>query len=93
MPNANIVLNWSANPASNFVSLYEVERSLNGGAFEFVTTTPNLTHTMNNQTPGVYRFRIRAYNFVGVGPFSAEASGPTDVPGAPSTPTVTVILL
>lgn len=93
MANANIVLNWSANPASDYVAIYEIERSLNAGPFEFVNTTPNLTYTLTNQPPGVYKFRIRAHNFVGVGPFSPEASGPTDVPGAPSTPTVTVVLL
>jgi len=93
MANANLILNWSANPVSDFVALYEIERSINNGPFEFVTTTPNLTHTLVNQTPGVYRFRIRAHNFVGIGPFSPVASGPTEVPGAPSTPTVTVVLL
>lgn len=93
MANANIVLNWPPNPASDFVSVYEIERSVDGGPFQFVATTPNLNHTLINQPPGVYKFRIRAHNFVGVGLFSAEASGPSDVPSAPGTPTVTVIVL
>lgn len=93
MANANIILNWSANPASNFVTLYDIHMSVNGGAFSPLAETPNLTYTVNNQPSAVYRFKIRAKNFVGTGPFGPEGVGPTDVPDAPSAPTVTVVVL
>lgn len=92
MPNATITLNWPANPASNFVASYEVHMSVNSQPYSLIAETPNTQLILTNQPSAVYRFKLRAKNFVGTGPFGAEGSGPTDVPDAPGAPTVTVVV-
>lgn len=71
-----IKLNWSANVASEFVSKYEVFQSKDGAAFAKVGESATLTFSVLNPLPGVYRYQVRAVNFVGNGPFSEIVSGP-----------------
>lgn len=71
-----ITLNWTAAPASEFVSKYEVYESVNGGAFAIKGSPTSNSFTILNPLPGNYRWQVRAVNFVGSGPFSAAVDGP-----------------
>jgi hypothetical protein len=72
----SIKLDWTANPASEFVTKYEVFESVNGGAFAVKANATGNTATIPNVLPGLYRYKVRAVNFVGNGPDSAVVDGP-----------------
>lgn len=87
---ATIHLNWPANPASESIVKYEVLASINGATvFSLIGSPTTNSFDIVNPTAGVYRFKVRAVNFVGTGPESPVADGP-GIPTAPGTITVTV---
>lgn len=86
-----INLNWPANPAVEGISNYQVWESKDGAAFTLISNPVSNSHQILNPLPGVYRWKVRALNFVGTGPFSNEAEGPT-LPTAPGDITVTVVI-
>src|SRR3546814_9518520 len=60
---ADIELSWAANPAEDQVRHYFIYQATGTGTFVKVADAgTNLTHTVTNLTPGVYRFQIRAAN-------------------------------
>lgn len=71
-----IRLNWTAAPASEFVSKYEVFQSKDNGSFTKAGETVGTSFDVLNPLPGNYRFQVRAVNFVGNGPFSDIVAGP-----------------
>lgn len=73
-----INLNWTASPASEFVSKYEVYESVNSGPFAIKGSPTTNSFAILNPLPGNYRWQVRAVNFVGNGPFSAIVDGPTN---------------
>jgi len=81
---------WPANPASEFVTSYDVYESVNAGPFNFKTNTPGASLDILNPSPGTYAWKIRAKNFVGTSGDSPVIQGPT-VPSNPGQGTVTVI--
>jgi len=87
----NIRLDWPANPPSELVDSYEVWEQIDNG-FWNVKSLVETNHLVleSNLSAGKYRWRVRAHNFIGYGPFSAEAEGP-DAPSAPGTVTVTLV--
>lgn len=85
-----IKLDWSAAPAGEFVSKYEVFQSKDGGSFTKVGESTTLTFSVLNPLPGVYRYQVRSVNFVGNGPFSAIVTGP-EVPTIVADVTLVVI--
>lgn len=84
-----IRLDWPANPAAEAVQKYEVFASRDGGAFSLIGSPTVNTLEILNPLAGVYRYKVRAVNFVGTGPDSAVTDGP-GIPSAPGTITVTV---
>lgn len=84
-------LEWPASPANQLVTGYQVWRSLDGGAFEYVATTPNTYADTVNPATSVYAFKVKAVNFVGASDFSQVAQGP-GLPAAPGQPTLTVTI-
>lgn len=84
-----IKLDWTAAPASEAVSKYEVFESKDGAVFSKKGDAPTNTFTILNPLPGVYRWQVRAVNFVGFGAFSAILDGPA-TPGAVIDVSVTV---
>jgi len=74
-----INLSWPANPAGEGVSKYQVLESLNGGAFNLKADVTTNALQILNPSPGSYRWKVHAVNFVGTGPDSNIALGP-DVP-------------
>lgn len=85
-----INLNWPANPASEGVSHYNLEQSVDGSPFTNIANPVSNSFQILNPLPGVYRWKIRAVNFVGTGPFGNIAQG-AEVPTAPGDITVTII--
>lgn len=85
-----IHLSWPENPASEFVTKYEVLQSKDGGAFNLVGSPTLNNLDILNPLPGVYRYKVRAVNFVGTGPESNVADAP-GLPTAPGDITITVI--
>ena len=87
---SNVTLSWPANPASEYVSEYEVEQSVNGGVlWTPLATVTDPTFTITDIAPGIYKWRVRAKNFVGVSPYSEVVTAPP-VPTAPDPVTLTV---
>lgn len=86
-----INLAWTANPADEQVSGYQVHQTFNGGSSQFVTTVSGTSYSVANAAAGVYTFALRAVNIAGIGPFSAYAVGP-GLPSAPTPPTITVVV-
>jgi hypothetical protein len=92
---SKIILLWPANPASEFVSKYQLLESFNGGVFNLkadVVASSEVPPSFEilSPSPGSYRWQVRAVNFVGTGPVGNIASGPT-VPTTPGDITVTVV--
>lgn len=71
-----IKLDWTANPASDAVTKYEVFESKDGAAFAKKGDATSNTFSILNPLPGVYRWQVRAVNFVGTGAFSDIVAGP-----------------
>ena len=86
----SIQLSWPANPAAEFVSLYQVFASKDGGAFSLVGSPVVPALEILNPLPGQYRYKVRAVNFVGNGPDSNVAEGP-GLPTAPGDITIVVV--
>lgn len=87
---ATITLDWPANPAAEQVTEYQVFQGANGGALTLLATTPTNSHVITNPPANaVYRWAVKAVNFVGPGPLSAETQGP-GLPSAPGTVVVSV---
>ncbi|NOS67368.1 MAG: hypothetical protein HOO67_03315 [Candidatus Peribacteraceae bacterium] len=84
-----IKLDWTAAPAAEAVSKYEVFESKDGAAFAKKGDAPTNTYTILNPLAGIYRWQVRSVNFVGNGAFSDIVFGPA-VPGAVTDVTVTV---
>jgi len=84
-----IHLNWPANPAGEAIQKYEVLASKDGAAFALVGSPTVNTLDILNPLPGVYRYKVRAVNFVGTGPESNVTDGPV-LPTAPGDIVVTV---
>lgn len=82
-------LEWPANPAGEQVTNYKVYESQNGGPFIFKANTPVPNLDIFNPAPAVYNWKVRAENFVGLGPESPVILGPT-LPTEPAQGTVTV---
>lgn len=82
-------LQWPANPASEAIHNYEVYASKDGAAFNLIGSPTGASLDVLNPLAGVYRYKVRAVNFVGVGPEGPVASGP-NIPTAPGDITVTV---
>jgi len=84
-----IHIEWPANPAGEQVFNYKVLESVNGGPFNFKANTPVNSLDIFNPVPAQYAWRVRAENFVGVGPESPVIEGPA-LPSAPAQGTVVV---
>jgi len=82
-------LEWPANPAGEQVTNYKVYESVNGGPFNFKANTSVPELTILNPPPAVHSWKVRAENFVGLGPESPVILGPT-LPTEPAQGTVTV---
>ncbi len=90
--NKQNTITWTT-PAPNgaAVTKYEISRKTGTGSYVTLSSTyTSLTYTDQNLTNGTqYTYRVRAYNEIGWGGYSAEkAATPRTVPNAPSAPTV-----
>lgn len=87
-------VNITPNPASEFVSNYQVFKSKDGGSFTLAGNVAAdavpLRYEEANPLPGVYAFKIRAQNFVGNSEDSDQVIGP-GVPSKPATPELVVV--
>lgn len=86
----NIRLDWPANSPSELVDTYEVWEQIDNGFWNVKSLVETNFIVFETPSAGKYRWRVRAHNFIGYGPFSAEAEGP-DAPSAPGTVTVTLV--
>ena len=71
-----IHLEWPSNPAAENITKYEVLQSKDGSPFALIASPTTNSHDVPNPLPGVYRFKVRAVNFVGTGPESNIVEGP-----------------
>lgn len=83
-------LTWTANPASELVTGYEVWEKINDGDFQYKTFVTNPQYSFAPAISTSYRWKVRANNIVGASEFSDEAGSPT-VPSKPGTITVTIV--
>ena len=84
-----IHIEWPANPAGEQVNNYKVYESVNGGPFNFKANVSVNSLDILNPVPAQYSWRVRAENFVGLGPEGPVIQGP-GLPSAPAQGTVTV---
>lgn len=75
-------LAWTANPAAEQIISYDVQ-VYRYGTLAGSYNTPTNSLTVENQSPGVYSFCVRANNAAGSSAFSAQVTGP-DVPSVPT---------
>ncbi|MEO1950880.1 phage tail protein [Thioclava sp.] len=61
---ARTTVTWSES-LSGSVDRYELEGSLDGGDYELLAITPNLTASIDDITPGNWKFRVRAVTILG----------------------------
>lgn len=90
-----IQLDWSASTGPGAPG-YEIQRCTGMACSDFALLTGygagTLQHVDTDVTPGMdYRYRVRAVNIVGPGPFSGIASSNTRLPIAPSSLAATVM--
>lgn len=81
-------LDWPARPASELVSSYDVQMTLNGSALP-IANVPTNHFEIDNPAPGNYTAKVRAKNVAGDGLWSNVTTGP-GLPGTPPAPTITV---
>ena len=58
-------LSWTA-PTDAFAQFYEVEYAEGSGAYQFVTSTRATSAEVNNLKAGIFSFRVRTVNTIGV---------------------------
>ena len=75
---SSIGITWSHNSNDEFG--FEIERAINGGTFNYITTlSPNSTFYNDSglRAKTNYVYRVRAYNFVDDSPYSNQAAATT----------------
>lgn len=85
-------LDWTANPANQMVTSYQIWQGYNGSAMTKIAETDTNSYEINDPPTGSYSFALKAVNLAGTSGMSSAALGPS-LPSTPSTPVVTVVVV
>jgi hypothetical protein len=84
----DLTLTWTAKPADQYVTSYEVWVGTNGAPTALFASLPGTTLAFLDMPQGSYGFQVRAVNLAGPGSFSPFVYSP-GLPGAPQAPVLT----